>query len=28
MPPTDTTRRLTDYEHRYRELAAELASLP
>ena len=27
MPPTDTTRRLTDYEHRYRELAAELASI-
>jgi hypothetical protein len=27
MPPTTTTERLADYEQRYRELAAELASI-
>jgi Family of unknown function (DUF6788) len=27
MPPTDTTKRLADYEQRYRELAAELATI-
>jgi hypothetical protein len=27
MPPTTTTERLADYETRYRELAAQLASI-
>jgi hypothetical protein len=27
MPPTNTTERLADYEQRYRELAAQLASI-
>ena len=27
MPPTDTTKRLANYEQRYRELAAELATI-
>ena len=27
MPPTDTTKRLADHEQRYRELAAELATI-
>ena len=27
MPPTDTTKRLADYDQRYRELAAELATI-
>jgi hypothetical protein len=27
MPPTDTDQRLSDYEQRYRELAAQLATI-
>jgi hypothetical protein len=27
MPPTNTTQRLADYEQRYRELAAQLATI-
>jgi Family of unknown function (DUF6788) len=27
MPPTDTDQRLADYEQRYRELAAQLATI-
>ena len=27
MPPTNTDKRLADYEQRYRELAAELATI-
>ena len=27
MPPTNTTQRLADYEQKYRELAAELATI-
>ncbi|MGO9754012.1 MAG: DUF6788 family protein [Solirubrobacteraceae bacterium] len=27
MPSTDTTERLADYEHRYHELAAQLATI-
>jgi hypothetical protein len=27
MPPTNTTERLADYEKRYRELAAQLATI-
>jgi hypothetical protein len=27
MPPTDTTERLTDYEQRYHDLAAQLATI-